>query len=336
MEKHSQHYPPSTADPLRIGAADDAILRAINKLQYMTAAQVGRLLYPDARDENRYVQRRLRRLAEAGYLLRLRELPSPRVGSAPHVFTLADRGRKYLEAQAVALSSLYYRPSEEYKKARDNPFMEHTIAAVDVLVAAERLATRQGILLPRLLTERQLKRNPARVQPLGHPDARPVAVIPDAWFELVVAGDPPVCIALELDRGTEEQQYWRRKIAALSAWAIGPYRHDFQTDNLTIATLAPTAKRRRQLDLWTQRELEAIGRPDLGEIFLFGDTSPVAILPEQFFFDPLWYPAGETQPVSLLDAPSAPAAAEPTTSSTTNEPSVRPYVYEGGVKREYE
>ncbi|MFJ6384958.1 replication-relaxation family protein [Kitasatospora sp. NPDC092039] len=269
----------------------------------MTAGQVARLLYPNQHDDNRYAQRRLRRLVEAGHLLRLRELPTPQVGSAPHVFTLADRGRRFLQARGVRLTSGYYRPSEERAKARDNPFMEHTLAAVDVLVAAELLNRQHPLVsVPRLFTERQLKREAVRVQPAGDSQARPVAVIPDAWLELAVAGEA-VYVALELDRGTEEQKYWRRKVAALTAWALGPYRQLFEADNLTVATVVPTTARRRQLSSWTAQELYGIGQPALCDVFLFTETSPLEVSAEAFFFGALWFPADRPEPVSLLDLP---------------------------------
>lgn len=293
--------------PLRLGAVDEEILRAVNRFQYMTAGQVGRLLYPNQHDGNRYVQRRLRRLAEAEYLLRLRELPTPRIGSAPLVFTLADRGRRFVSGRGDVLASSYYRPSEERAKARDNPFMEHTLAAVDVLVAAELLCQRFRVSMPRLITERQLKRMNIRVQPHGQ-DGRSVAVIPDAWFELEAAEEPAVAIALELDRGTEYQRSWRRKVASLTAWADGPYRSSFEADNLTVAVATSNQARRDQLRTWTRMELEAISGLHLAEIFLFTDASPVATEPVQFFFSPLWYPAGQSTPVALLDLPEEPQA----------------------------
>lgn len=291
-----------------IGEADDAILRAVNRMVYMTAAQVGRLLYPDAHDQNRYVQRRLRRLAEADYLLRLRELPTPRIGSAPHVFTLADQGRRHLTSRGIPLTSPYYRPSEERQKARDNPFMEHTLAAVDVLVAAEALCRDYLVTMPRLITERQLKRSPVRVRPLGRPDAPRMAVIPDAWFELAVQ-DESFYIALEVDRNTEGQKHWRRKVAALAAWAEGPYRKAFHADNLTVAVTVPTMARRIQLSTWTHDELSEAARPELADIFLFTEASPVETEPSQLFFDLLWHPAGSAPAVSLLDTPPPPDVA---------------------------
>src|SRR5688500_13546119 len=96
----------------RIGEVDRAILAAVNRFGYLTAAQLTRLLYPASQDENRYSQRRLKRLADAGYLQRLRDLPTPRYGAAAHVFTLGGAGRSFLTDHGIEVPARY-RPSEE-------------------------------------------------------------------------------------------------------------------------------------------------------------------------------------------------------------------------------
>src|SRR4051794_40007409 len=103
-------------------------------------------------------------LADAGYLLRLeRALPTPRYGSAAYVFTLGRKGRSLLESLEIDVPR-YYRPSEEAQKAANSLFMPHTLAAIDVLIAAERLCQEFPQLeLGRLLTERELRREPLRV-----------------------------------------------------------------------------------------------------------------------------------------------------------------------------
>lgn len=89
---------------LLITDTDAGILLAVSRFHYLTAAQASRLLYPRLSDDNRYMQRRLKRLADAGFVLRLRRLPTPRYGQAPHVFTLARAGRRYLRAQGASSS----------------------------------------------------------------------------------------------------------------------------------------------------------------------------------------------------------------------------------------
>ena len=93
-----------------ITKVDEAILRALARFHYLTVAQASRLLYPHLSDNNRYMQRRLKKLTDGEYVLRLRALPAPQYGQAPHVFTLAGNGRKYLQACGVSVEP-YFRPS---------------------------------------------------------------------------------------------------------------------------------------------------------------------------------------------------------------------------------
>ena len=281
---------PKHTTSITIGEPETAILIALNRFQYLTAAQGSRLLYPNLKDENRYVLRRLKRLVDGSYVLRLGSFQTPRYGSAPHVFTLARKGRHYLTTVGVEITP-YYRPGEEDVKGFNRPFMQHTLASIDVLIAAELLCKEYAkhVSCPDMRCERELKRSPLKVDlPAGSPygssfgGSRKVAVIPDGWFQLSVKAAPPLSIALELDRGTEDQKYWRRKVAALVVWANGPYREAFETDNITIAVVTPSVERRDQLRGWTVRELEARGMTQDEGIFLFTCVNPVT-LPRCFF-----------------------------------------------------
>ena len=165
-------------------------------------------------------------------------------------------------------------------------------------------------ICPQLLSERELKREAVHVEvppgPHGTVGAgKSVAVIPDAWFQLSVNGSPPVSIALELDRATEDQKVWREKVAAYAYWAEGPYQEAFETDNLTIAVVCPSNMRVSVLADWTMRELKSRNLTQLADIFLFTATSPVRASPTQFFFNAHWRSAREPAAVKLLETPVA-------------------------------
>jgi hypothetical protein len=172
--------------------------------------------------------------------------------------------------------------------------MTHRLAAIDVLIAAAGLCRDGAASCPRLLPERALRQQPVRVR-VGD---RLVAVIPDGWFQLRVAGGPAYLIALELDRGSEDQSAWRRKVAGYAAWVQGPYQQAFATDNLTIAVVTPTRERRDQLRHWTHVQLARQDAVHLAELFLLTAVSPVTTSPHRFFFDRLWYLPHQTWPVS--------------------------------------
>jgi hypothetical protein len=287
-----------------ITEADRSILLALGRFHYLTAAQASRLLYPNLNDKHRYMQRRTKRLVDSGYILRLRALPKPHKGQDPHVFALGRKGRTYLQQLGFPIEP-YFRPSEERRATENSPFMTHRLAAIDVMIAADRLcAQNRSITCPGMLSERELKRNALRVHvpSLADGQEREVAVIPDAWFQLSHRNRPPYSIALELERATVDQKVWRQKVAAYVLWATGPYMEAFETDNLTVAVVCPDERRVGQLIEWTMREHHARGTQDDANVFLFTSASPVAS-PERFFLDRVWYQADTGEAVSLVDFP---------------------------------
>jgi Replication-relaxation len=290
-----------------ITEVDESILRALAHFHYLTAAQASRLLYPTLLDDNRYMQRRLKRLVDTDYVLRLRALPMPQYGQAPHVFTLAHKGCVYTQEMGIGIRT-YFRPSEEKRATWNHPFMTHRLATIDVMIAADRLSREQGFLCPRMLSERELKHEAIQVQVRPGPNSltketRKVTVIPDAWFQLSLFGSEPHSIAVELDRGTEEQKVWRQKVAAYAYWVDGPYQEAFETDNLTIATVCLTDARVQQLADWTRKELKGRNLEELADLFLFTAASPVTTPPADFFFRPLWQSV-DNQSLSLLETPT--------------------------------
>src|SRR3954451_17485500 len=292
-----------------IKEADQPILIALARFHYLTAAQASRFLYPNLRDNGRYAERLLKRLVDGGYVLRLRALPMPIYGQAPHVFTLARSGREYVRGLGVSVES-YFRPSVEKRMAENPPFMKHRLAAVDVLIAASMLCRDMPeVSCSHMLTERELKQGAIRVEvpPLEHggdTGPRRVAVIPDAWFQLSINDGPAISIALELDRATEDQKVWREKVAAYTVWSEGPYQDRFETDNLTIAVVCPDERRRATLMDWTMRELKARHLEEYGQLFLFTATSPVTASSARFFFGKVWRQADSGRAINLIDPPS--------------------------------
>jgi hypothetical protein len=290
-----------------ITEADRSILLALGRFHYLTAAQASRLLYPNLNDDQRYMQRRLKRLVDTDCVLRLRALPAPRYGQAPHVFTLGRNGRTYLQKLGLPVEP-YFRPSEERRAAENSPFMTHRLAAIDVMIAAQLLcAEKTSITCPRMLSERELKHNALRVRvpSIAGGQLRDVAVIPDAWFQLSYRNQEPYSIALELDRATEDQKVWRQKVTAYLVWAEGPYMEAFETENVTVAVVCPDERRVGQLIDWTMRELILREAQEYAEHFLFTSESPVPS-PKRFFLDRVWYQVDTGEAVSLVDFPPEP------------------------------
>lgn len=279
---------------VQLNPSDDSLLHAAFRFYYLSSRQACRLFYSSG--SLTYVQTKLKTLNDVGLLQRIwLPRPSPH-GSAPSVYTLARKGLNYLRAQGVDVARRY-RPSEQ--NDRSYLFLAHTLAVNDVLISAELLSRHvPEVQLAHMLHERDLKRAPLQVQ---DNDGRSITVVPDGWLDFRVNGSFQACLALELDRGTEEQKAWRRKVRGLLGFASGPYQEVFKTRSLTIAVVTTTGDHRLlQLIRWTESELALLKEESQGDLFVFTGVAPEST-PADLFTARRWYqPFGE-QPVALLD-----------------------------------
>ena len=287
--------PEAVAGNTILGPKDEAVLRALARYSYLTGRQVCRLLYSSG--SLTYVQSKLKKLERLGYCRRIWLPKRGPFGSAPGVYTLARGGINHLKGMGIDFNQRF-RPSEQ--ESRSFLFLTHTLELNDFLISAELLGRwAPEFKLAAVLHERQLKQHPVFVK---DGDRKRVAVIPDAWLDLRIQGTFQVCIAVELDRGTEEQRKWRRKVANLVAYANGPYQSTFETRSLTIAVLTTAGEYRlRELLRWTSAELEELGERSRANLFVFAHIPAEAMDAERVFLTPCWYQPFKPDPVALLD-----------------------------------
>lgn len=274
-----------------IGAPEDAILKALSRYHYLTSQQLCRLLYKGG--SLSYVQAKLKLLNDTGYCQKLFLPRGAQNGSAPSVYCLGSKGRAYLQSCGILMPRL--RASESLKHSL--LFLSHTLECNSVVVAAEMLAKSSAqIELSRWEHERSLKCPPTYVQ-VGA--GKRVAVVPDAWLDFRLHGAEQLCIAVEVDRGTEGRKAWGRKIQALLAYSHGPYQERFQTPSLTVAVVATPGDRRMwELLRWTEADLE--GCPLEADLFRFTSLPPT-VEPHEFFLDKYWHKPFGPAAVSLIE-----------------------------------
>jgi hypothetical protein len=288
-----------------VGYSDKALLQAIMRYQCMTAMQLTKLLY--SQTSLTWIQAKLKALHAGGYLQRDR-IPSRLVkGSPPLYYALARPGLGFLAQQGVAVApGVRAYQVHEYSYL----FLAHLLAVNEVLIAAELVCKHQPALrLARILHDSELKRRPVY---LVDGAGKKRAVIPDGFLDFEVhasAGGYRAPICLEVDRGTERQQDFRRKIRALIAFSRGPYEAVFGRTALTICVIASGNPARMQsLLAWTRAELAELRVSDAeADIFRFGDFALNWNLPEaerptpaQLFLEPRWYRAEDSKPVALF------------------------------------
>jgi hypothetical protein len=289
-----------------LSPAKEQLLRDLYRYDYLTVTLACRLRYSPG--SHKRVQQLLKELADAGYITRI-PLPRPEQhGSAPSVFTLATPGYRHLERLGLPAPARF-RPSET--QAYSAFFLHHQLATNAFLIAAELFArSHPAIELANMVHERELKqhRTPVNVHvPAGNGRRllTQATVIPDAFLEFhasTLAGPKRRPIALELDRGTEYQVRFRRKIAALLQWAKGPYPKlwGFSSIRICVVTTAGSA-RLASLLKQTEAELRAQQAVHEASMFRFTACTPEDTDPATLFLAPIWYqPFGEGGAVPLL------------------------------------
>ena len=110
----------------------------------------------------------------------------------------------------------------------------------------------------------------------------------------------------ELDRGTEDQKFFRKRIRAYIVFLKSrAFKTLFGIDNITVAFATTTDHNRvKQMHEWAAKEFASMNEPGwLADLFLFtnlpenmGDLEP-----RQLFLAPVWYtPTEDDNPMSLL------------------------------------
>jgi hypothetical protein len=284
-------------EPMQLPKGAQNILSSLAAFDYLTAAQVTRLCY--SAGSLTYVKALLKSLGDA-------ELVSSVGGrrvNLPLIYTLTGTGRQYA-AVLGALRGKRYRPSEELEKGHNPYFLKHTIAVTDVLIAARLLSeTVPAIRLPRLYTERELKRKIyvtlAEKSVCLEPDASLLFRITEAWQ------DPPETwedfFHIEVYRTPLREDRFKQKIRTYATYAASP-RHSalFHTPALAIAIFCATDQLAETLKRWTEEVLQEVQQRELGERFFFTSVDPATASPEELFLSPVWESAFSTAQTPLL------------------------------------
>lgn len=295
---------PVTKKPLVVTPVYDLLLHDLNTLQRATAEQLTRLNY--RRGMLTTVKARLKDLTEAGFVLPLFH-PSIKL---PYVYCLSRKGLQYLAGLGIDVRD-YFRPSEEKETERNFLFREHMLSISDVLIHAMLFVrAAPAFRLERLLHERFFKNHPIKATYVRNNKEETRTLVPDSYLEFIHTKESgkevKIPVLLELDRGTEEQKFFRRRLRAYIVFLKSrAFETVFNAKSMTVA-FATTKDHHRLTKMreWARQELSLTHEPKwLADLFLFTSLPEriEEIEPRQLFLDPVWYtPADDDHPVSLL------------------------------------
>ncbi len=280
-------------EPLTLSGSDEHVIRIIHAYHFLTVEQICRLFYSPGSLTHARVQ--LKRLADAGFLQRFRA-PTAKAGNTPFIYTLARRGIQYLSTAGITEFSRF-RPSENIELS--HLFLSHTLAVNNIIITAklvERIAPE--IRLAQFRHERVLRQTPVEVVTTAGEKQK---VIPDGWLDFRTPTHR-TAVVLELDRGTEQQRTFKKKLQGLIAFAQGPYQAFFNTSSMTIAFLTTTGEDRcAVIRKWCEEELRDEAQQELAEIFLFLAVADEGKeLDSKVFLSPVWQQPFVTASTALL------------------------------------
>jgi hypothetical protein len=267
-------------DPL-MHAPGRRLLEAIGRYHYLTSRQVSRLLGWET--FHQYSQLWLKKLTDAGYLTMANWIEKgPSAGGAERVWSLTTRGYTTLRDLGIQPGiRIHHSPG------RAQIFMLHTQAIGDTLIAVDRYAqTTPNVHLVEFLHDQDLSRRAVKVQV---PNAEKPTYVNQDGFTVLQLGVPKAAIGWEIDRATEKRDKWQAKVAALVAFASGPYQEAFGFKSLRVAVyirphevkITPD-KRLTQLMTWTEESLTASNQRQWGEFFAFTVVDPAQVEPVCF------------------------------------------------------
>ncbi len=282
----------------------DLLLHNLNLLHRATAEQLTRLNYKMGMLTT--VKQRLKDLTDAGYVLPLYH-PSIRL---PYMYALDRKGLNYLHSLGVDVRE-YFRPSQEEDSAKNFLFREHMLAISDILIHALLFVrSEQSFNIGKMLHERMFKNAPIQATLTRNNREETKAIVPDCYIAFVYTNpsgkEETIPVLWELDRGTEDQKFFRKRIRAYIVFLKSrAFKTLFGVENITVAFATTKDHQRvRLMREWAAKEFAQTNEPDwLANLFLFtafpeniGDIEP-----RKIFLDPVWYtPSDGVHPISLL------------------------------------
>src|SRR6266516_527960 len=295
---------PGRKKPFTVTPAHDLLLHDLHTLQRATDEQLTRLNYKMGMLTT--VKQRLKDLADNRYVLPLSH-PSIRL---PYMYALDRKGLNHLASQGVDVRE-YFRPSSEEDSAKNFLFREHMLAIGDtIILSLQFVKTDPSFRIETMLHERFFKNHPIRATDTrsGRDETR--TIVPDAYLAFVHTRpdgkEETIPVMWELDRGTEDQKFFRRRIRAYIVFLKSrAFKALFSIENITVAfATTKNHNRIRQMREWTRKELAVTNEPSwLSQLFLFTSLpeNMAEIEPRHLFLDPVWYlPSDDENPVSLL------------------------------------
>lgn len=268
---------------MRLTKRDLAILEAVYEYRVLSAKQIQQLFFPYPTGI-KTARTRLQKLYHHGLVDRKFSGVYFDKMNSPILYVLDKRGAEFLKA-AGKFSQEWKRKSKQVGLL----FLNHAIAINEVRIAVEIACREFGFEILKWSGEQELKASYDRVNVAGV--AEPIAVIPDSYFALRTPKGV-MHFFLEVDRSTETNKVFRRKIRAYQVYCGSlEAKNRFETNKFRVLTVTANNARLQNL----KRSTEASGGKSR-----FWFTTAAQINPQQVLRGSIWRVAGRNNQISLI------------------------------------
>ncbi len=292
---------PKTKAAFKFTARDGQIIAAVAELRFATTAHVHKLCFDGKPSAKSWCKVRLQLLYHHGYLARI---PKPTLGRPLAVYCLDKLGRDFLATMHDSpKTSLLW---DKYDHGRSALFLDHALALNDVRINIAAAATNNGHNLTQWLPERVLKQRLGRDVIKDLKGEGKLKLVPDGWGQILLANGKRFSFCVELDRGTQWSEQYKRKVRAyLALWESGLYEKHYNTRSLTVLTVVTTGdaahdNQRVQQLLDITNSQKDVARANTFEDLFYITTLETAT-PEAILTQPIWYVAGKEGTHGLIE-----------------------------------
>lgn len=214
---------------------------------------------------------------------------------------LDELGRRFLRSYGITYDTKVHH--------KLGPIGTQTAHRIDVTWLLIALAESEYRVI-QTRNEWQLSRIPTKVKLA---DGTTYGYSPDSWIHLEHEGQE-YSLAVEIDRGTEHESVWRKKVAAMVAFTSKtdkgtyPFSETFGVDRLRFAiavtssrrSIQPFEVRAKTLLVWTQLELKKLGKEKWADLFYIRPIEVEAITAHDFLETAAWVQPFSTTYVPLI------------------------------------
>ena len=126
-----------------------------------------------------------------------------------------------------------------------------------------------------------------------------VRLVPDSFLDIREREtNRSFCLLLEHDRGTEQQEHFRRRIQAYRKFlSSGAYKQALGINGVLVAFTTFLNNRVPQMREWTRAELAS--DKQLRSMFIFAEL-PQPLEARNLLFEQRWYTLTQDNPIALL------------------------------------